>query len=476
MPMAGWGVDVKRWPAILFVGFVTMATSLGISLPAGAIETTDEIVVVGGTGVVSDALFEHLGTCSTGGVARVAGQDRYATAAAVAAHWESAETVFLATGLAFPDAVTGGPIAGLNEAPMLLTHPDWLPAPTHDALTRLQPRRIVLLGGTGAIGTGVESALRGQYEEVIRLAGPDRYATAAAVATWHFTEGTDTVYVATGLGYHDALLAGPAAVRDNAALLLVSQSDVPGATRSALAALSPERIVVVGGTGVVSPAVADLLGAYAPVERIAGASLEDTAAAVAETSPGSGVFVATRDGFADALAVIPLSNGAPTVFVSSSLDSVTAGVIENRSGQECAAWSPPYPAVGSGQRIIYSNSGQQVWLVNADDTLQDTYLVSGRQGVPHPGTYVVFSKSVTAWAGHDGITMAHMVRFVPPWGSGNRLAIGFHAIPRDSSGTPLQTEAELGTYQSAGCVRQSDEKAAALYQWAPIGTPVIVLP
>lgn len=471
------GDDVTRW----FTGLIAVATMvcapLGMAPPAMAAQAADEIVVVGGSGVVSDPLLDHLQSCSTGGVSRVAGQDRYATAAAIASHWESADTVFLATGMAFPDAVTGGPVAGLLDAPMLLTHPDWLPAPTSDALARLQPSRVVLLGGEAAIGPGVEELLRGRYPEVVRLAGPDRFATAESIATWHFTEGTDVVYVATGLGYHDALLAGPAAVRDGAALLLVTPDAVPAATRRAIESLEPDRIVVVGGTGVVSSAVADELGVYAPVERIAGTGLADTAAAMAAAAPGTQVFVATRDAFPDALAVIPLSNGAPTFFVSSSsLDAVTAAAIEARTGTSCSAWSAPYPMVGQGQRIIYSNSEQRVWLVNGDETLHDTYLVSGRQGIPYPGTYSVYSKSLTAWAGHDGITMAHMVRFVPPWVSGNRLAIGFHAIPRDRYGIPLQTEEQLGTFQSAGCVRQSDDKAAALYAWAPIGTQVVVLP
>ena len=135
---------------------------------------------------------------------------------------------------------------------------------------------------------------------------------------------------------------------------------------------------------------------------------------------------------------------------------------------------PPqrYPSVGSGQRIIYENADQRVWLIDADGRLVDTYLVSGRAGVPAPGTYSVFSKSVFTSAGHGGITMEHMVRFA----HGATLPIGFHAIPRYRDGTPMQTEAELGQFRSAGCVRQSDLKAEALYAWAPIGTPVHVLP
>ena len=133
---------------------------------------------------------------------------------------------------------------------------------------------------------------------------------------------------------------------------------------------------------------------------------------------------------------------------------------------------PPYPQVGSGKRIIYSNSQQQVWLIDEHEQLVDTYLVSGRIGIPHLGTYKVYSKSVNAWAPYGGITMKHMVRFVRPGTWGNQWAYGFHSIPRYSNGRPLQTEAQLGTHRSGGCVRQADAKARALYEWAPIGTVV----
>lgn len=136
---------------------------------------------------------------------------------------------------------------------------------------------------------------------------------------------------------------------------------------------------------------------------------------------------------------------------------------------------PPFPAVpansGEGRRIVYSNSGHRVWLVEADESIVDSYLVSGRRATPGAGVYQVYSKSPKAWAGHDGITMDHMVRFA----HGRTLAIGFHSIPRWSNGAPMQTEAQLGSYRSSGCVRQRDDKAAALYAWAPIGTTVVVL-
>ena len=148
--------------------------------------------------------------------------------------------------------------------------------------------------------------------------------------------------------------------------------------------------------------------------------------------------------------------------------NVAEGITEELEGT-----APPALPEGSGdgRRVVYSNSAQRVWLVEADGTVVDSYPVSGKLGVPSPGTYEVFSRSETAWAGHDDITMKYMVRFA----QGENLAIGFHAIPNDASGAPLQSEEQLGEYHSAGCVRQSLRHAAFLYEWAPEGTPVVVL-
>jgi len=139
--------------------------------------------------------------------------------------------------------------------------------------------------------------------------------------------------------------------------------------------------------------------------------------------------------------------------------------------QAPAPWPLAPASSGSGRRIVYGNRAQRVWLIDQWNLVVDTYLVSGRANTPAPGTYSVYSKSERAWAGHDGITMRWMVRFA----RGSDLAIGFHSIPRYADGTPLQSESQLGTYRSSGCVRQADHKAQLLYGWAPVGTTVVVL-
>lgn len=135
--------------------------------------------------------------------------------------------------------------------------------------------------------------------------------------------------------------------------------------------------------------------------------------------------------------------------------------------------APVVPAdSGSGRRIIYCISCQHVWLVEDSGYLVRDYKVSGRANTPAAGTYQVFSKSPVAWAGYGGITMEYMVRYT--WG--RTLALGFHSIPKRPNGTFLQTEEELGQYRSAGCTRQRLEDARFLYEWAPVGTTVVVLP
>ncbi|HEX2039346.1 MAG TPA: L,D-transpeptidase [Acidimicrobiales bacterium] len=131
---------------------------------------------------------------------------------------------------------------------------------------------------------------------------------------------------------------------------------------------------------------------------------------------------------------------------------------------------PPVPAEsGSGRRVVYSISQQRVWLVDGG-RVDRNYAVSGRRTYPRPGTYRVFSTSRHTRNG--SLRMEYMVRFA----RGPRWSVGFHSIPVTASGRPIQSEAELGSFRSSGCVRQSLADAAYLWGWAPVGTAVVVTP
>lgn len=126
---------------------------------------------------------------------------------------------------------------------------------------------------------------------------------------------------------------------------------------------------------------------------------------------------------------------------------------------------------GEGRRIVFSEGRQRVWLVDDSGDVLRTYLVSGSlTDNLFEGTYSVYSRSRNAVGIDDSGTMEYFVRFTQGTGGS---AIGFHTIPVDE-GKPVQTLRELGTPQSHGCIRQERSNAIALWDFAPIGTTVVV--
>jgi lipoprotein-anchoring transpeptidase ErfK/SrfK len=142
---------------------------------------------------------------------------------------------------------------------------------------------------------------------------------------------------------------------------------------------------------------------------------------------------------------------------------------------------PPLPPAselpadsGSGRRVVYSKAVMRVWIVESDGTVSKTHRVSGRKtwNQPSPGTYSVFSRSsFTCNIKNPAICWRYMVRFTKGPDGDN---IGFHEIPK-KNGVPVQTEAQLGQALSGGCVRQATSDAIYMWNWAGIGTKVVVL-
>lgn len=128
---------------------------------------------------------------------------------------------------------------------------------------------------------------------------------------------------------------------------------------------------------------------------------------------------------------------------------------------------------GHGKRIVFDISEQRVWLVDPDNSVGRTYLVSGgvRDNLT-ADTYEVYSKSRHAVSFDNRETMNYMVRFA----HGANAPIGFHDIPAYEDGTLAQTRADLGSPQSAGCIRQWEVDAKALWQFSSVGTTVVVMP
>ncbi len=149
--------------------------------------------------------------CTGGLVERVAGPDRYATAAALARRgWPPTDSGLCGIGGAFSDALSGAGAASASGAPILLVRRDSILPATDAALRHLGSPRIVILGGSATISSAVEKALHGYGASVERWDGPDRYATSAEVSRQQFRSGAGTAYVVSGDVFPDGLSAGPA--------------------------------------------------------------------------------------------------------------------------------------------------------------------------------------------------------------------------------------------------------------------------
>ena len=269
-------------------------------------------------------------------IVRLAGSDRYATAAAISrSRFGSASTVFIATGASFPDALAGAPAAARANAPVLLTARNELPSATRAELDRLNPSRIVVLGGAGVVSDSVKSALGAYAGSVVRWAGADRFATAARISSNTFAPGVPVTYLATASTFPDALSGGAVAGRAGGPILLVDGGALPDATAAELARLRPARIVILGGTGVISDAVARAADAYTAgaVSRLAGADRYATSVQISRSAFGSSdsAFIATGVNFPDGLAGGPVAAllPGPLLLVSpSQLPSVVKSELQ----------------------------------------------------------------------------------------------------------------------------------------------------
>ena len=245
--------------------------------------------------------------CTVGEMAcRIAGSDRFDTSARIsaAAFPEGADTVFVATGRNFPDALAGAAVAARLDAPILLVDTSAIPPSVATELTRLGPSTIVILGGEGAVTPGVATALEA-YGSVVRISGDNRYSTAAAISSYGFPDGSDTVFLATGGDFVDALGGAPAAAAADAPILLVESDMIPAAIADEIVRLGASNLVLLGGNTAVTDDVEAALGTYGTVTRLSGNDRYATAAAIsayAFPDGADGAFVAVGTAFPDALA------------------------------------------------------------------------------------------------------------------------------------------------------------------------------
>ncbi|MDH6181377.1 putative cell wall-binding protein [Microbacteriaceae bacterium SG_E_30_P1] len=293
---------------------------------ASAIEDST-VITVSGAETVSD-VDAHMRSAPGGyeEISRIHGANRFDVSAEIADRYDPTETdvAFVVNGTNFPDALSAGPAAAINGAPVLLVRSDSMVDSVRAVLEQLSLDKIYVIGGPVSVSPALMEELS-EIAPVERIVGADRYAVSRNVAArfWPQSEGA---YIATGKNFPDALSAGPAAALAGYPILLEdgTASTVSPGTKSTIQSLSVRRVMIAGGPSSFSPSLETSLTVSAgvpEVHRWSGANRYTASVDVNRVFRATDtVYFASGVTFPDALAGAALAGktGAPLYLVQTN--------------------------------------------------------------------------------------------------------------------------------------------------------------
>lgn len=219
---------------------------------------------------------------------RITGIDRFESSVNISKEMPPSSTVILTRGDRYEDALTTPTLAGLESAPILYTTGNsTLPTSVSTEIKRRQAKKVLILGNTSLIPSGIETQLRSLgVSQIERFNGMDQYETSTLVATYISNvlgeSQTDTAIVATGTNFPDAVSAASISARTFMPILLVNNT-VPVSVDHYLSTYSNiKKFIIVGGTGAVSTDIENKLKSYGVVDRISGADRYEVSVNIAK--------------------------------------------------------------------------------------------------------------------------------------------------------------------------------------------------
>lgn len=229
-----------------------------------------KVYIIGGTAVVSPSIEKELKRKYT--TVRLAGSNRAETSMEVnyerqrvntggPAYGGDYSSYFLASGTRFPDALAAAPLIGQMKGQFYDENDPYWSNPTM-YLALYTPGGFeyawYIVGGSSAVPYLPE------YETYvdggIRIAGENRYGTAVELAKMYPKETgktIDTVVLANGLNYPDALASAPLVSSRDAVLLLTDPNHLSKETKEYIENNSIRTVIITGGDSAVSENVVE---------------------------------------------------------------------------------------------------------------------------------------------------------------------------------------------------------------------------
>ena len=231
-----------------------------------------EVTILGGTAAVPESVEDDLPAGAT--VTRLSGGDRTATAAAIAMAAADAadtppDTVLVARArgpqgnpsAGFVDAIGAGVWSAVTGWPVLLIDGTAVTTATREAMAAIDPDEVIVIGGTAAVSDDAVAELA-DGRDVRRVAGPERFTTAAEIAAQVRPDGAESVVLLDGTdpeAWTSGFAVAHSAAAEGGAVLLSAGDDLPAATLDALQELGPERLVC-GATAAACAAAREAAG------------------------------------------------------------------------------------------------------------------------------------------------------------------------------------------------------------------------
>lgn len=210
-------------------------------------------IIIGGTGVVTQAVEKQLNSLGITKITRLGGLNRYETSLQVAKYIDQnlydVENVVIANGYGQADALSIAPVSGRDKMPIVLVETNTIPNNVYNWLKEEALNNAYIIGGTGVVSNNVLNKINSITKQNIsgnRLGGANRYETNAKVIERFYGNVTDKVYITEGLNLADALTAGPVASVNNSPVVL-SEKYLTSTQKSVLKSKTTNKIIQVGG-------------------------------------------------------------------------------------------------------------------------------------------------------------------------------------------------------------------------------------
>ncbi len=289
---------------------------------------------------------------------RINGSDRYMTSVEVSKKtFNSAEAVVITSGETFPDALAVTPLAGVLNAPILLVGRNYYPSSVKYEIKRLQPSKAFVIGGESVVSpsvkSGVQNTLISLYSNTTRIYGADRFLTNLAVIRELKKikdPAPDKIFIVNAYSFPDALTISGIAYKTGSPIVMTDGKKIASYLFDEIKDLPLTKVIIVGGTSVVSTQLEESLKNVFPgkVERWAGRDRYETSTVVAEKS------LLSEYGFSFENVVITSGENFP--------DALSSGSFTGRSCM-VSLLTPAKRAASSVKQFIKNKDPENIYII-----------------------------------------------------------------------------------------------------------------